>query len=273
MRLLKPRILAAAAFAVIMAFFVAGEALANLTISPLRFVFEHKVRSHSLLVMNNDAKPHTYRLGWKLMKMDENGQYHDIPPGEAGTYSVPRMVDFSPRQVTLAGGGRQQVRLRLKRPADLPPGEYRGHLLFEEVLPKEDPAPAAAGSGQGPSLKINVALGFTVPVIVRAGDIKPAGIAFSAPRIQAGKDKQLLNMDIMHTPGKSSVYGQVLVKRKGEQVGVLSNVALYPEMEKRILNIPLTQNLPVGSDIEVSYVGDGEYKGKTFASKQVTVQQ
>lgn len=258
-------------FAGLMTLFVASQAYAHLMITPMRFVFEGKTRSHTLLLLSGDTKTRTYRLGWKLMKMDELGQYHDLPLDAAGTNSVPRMVVFSPRTVTLAGGGRQNVRLSLRKPAELPAGEYRGHLLFEDIT---DETSAGTANPENPSIKLNIKLGFTVPVIVRSGEIKPGAVAIANPKTQPGVDggAPTLQLDLSHTPGQGSVYGQVVVKSSDEKIGIMSNVALYPEMSKRTVNVPLTRPLSSGSSVMVSYEGDGEFKGKTLAQKQVIIQ-
>ncbi len=258
-----------AACAVLLGLLAAGQSFAHLIISPMRFVFEDKTRRHTLMMMNTDSKTHTFRLGWKLMKMDEQGQYQDLPPDDSNAFSVPKMVVFSPRQVTLASNGRQNVNLALRRPADLPPGEYRGHLLFDE-LPEDEELGA---TGESPSVKVKVVLGFTVPVIVRSGDIAQGEVTIGTPQLTSQDNTSLLKLDIGHTPGVGSVYGQVIVKAADEQVGILNNVAIYPEMSKRTVNVPLTRPISPGASVVVSYVGDGEYKGKTLATKQTTVTQ
>lgn len=267
---MKSRRFLAAAFALVFLAILAGQASAHIIITPLRFVFENKTRSHTLLVMNGDSKPHTYRLGWKLMKMDDKGQYHDLPMEDGNPYSVPNMVIFSPRQVTLAPGARQNVRLALRRPADLPPGEYRGHLMFSELLPEDAPK---GDTPQGPAIALKLKIGVTVPVIVRSGEIKTGDIALGTPRVETEEGgRQALRLDLSHAPGHGSVYGQVLVKTDAnEEIGVLNNVALYPEMDKRSVSIPLTRPVAAGTTVQVSYEGAGEYKGQTFAKTKATV--
>jgi hypothetical protein len=118
------------------------------------------------------------------------------------------MLVFSPRQVTLAPGASQTVRVMVRRPASLAPGEYRSHLLFEK-----QPDPGAAGSveAQGQQqigIVLNVLVGASIPVIVREGETG-ASIALSHLALQRGADgRQLLALQ-MERSGNRSVYGDL----------------------------------------------------------------
>jgi P pilus assembly chaperone PapD len=258
-----------AAFALFV-LFAAGQASAHVIISPQRFVFEDRVRSHTVLLINGDTKKHTFRLGWRVMKMDETGQYERTKkPDPNDPFGVDKMVVFTPRQVTLEGGAKQSVRLSLRAPANLPPGEYRAHLLFDELADEDQ----ATHQGEGQSLNIKLQVSVTVPVIVRAGALKNDAVTIDAPKLVQQGETPTLRLDLGHPPGQRSVYGLVTVKTQDStRVGLLTNVAIYPEMSKRIVHVPLTHPLPAGTTVTVSYEGDGEYKGQVLATKQVTVQ-
>ena len=48
------------------------------------------------------------------------------------------MIRYAPRRVTVPPGGSQQIRILLRRPRDLEPGEYRSHLwIVTEQAAKE----------------------------------------------------------------------------------------------------------------------------------------
>lgn len=250
--------------------FAAGSASAHLIISPQRFVFEDRVRSQTIMLLNDDTAAHTYRLTWKMMKMDEQGVYHDMPLDSSDAHSVPQMVVYSPRQVTLGPGVRQTVRMSLRAPADLPKGEYRAHLSFEQV--PDEPAPATGDKkSEGQNIQLKVTVSVTVPVIVRAGDMDAGDVSIAEPRLKANNNRPpSLALDLVHTPGQSSAYGVIKVKiGSSEQIGLLSNVALYPEQSKRSVLVPLTKPIPPGTPITVTFEGDGEYKGRTFVQQQV----
>lgn len=259
----RPKVIAALLFMLLM---LAGQAQAHLIVTPLRVVFENRMRSESLLLMNTDNRPHTYRLGWKLMRMEESGQYVDVPMDSADPYGVQNMVVFAPRQVTLVPNGRQNIRLSLRRPADLPPGEYRAHLLFSEV--PEDPKDARNDKDMGFSLQVTV--GVSIPVIVRNG-VAGGAVVLSNPSLERAEGSQSLRVDLNHAKGAGSVYGRVVVFSGDRQVGIVNNVALYPEMGKRVVTVPLSAEIPAGSSVRIAYEGGAEYAGRTLSEKNITI--
>src|SRR3546814_5860625 len=65
------------------------------------------------------------------------------------------MVVCSPRRVTLPPNQPQVVRVGVRVPARLPPGEYRAHMLFRAV---PDVVPAVAGEAKPASTGVSIAL-------------------------------------------------------------------------------------------------------------------
>jgi P pilus assembly chaperone PapD len=121
-------------------------ARADLTITPWRVVFGPRDRSAVVDLLNITDHTNTYRMGWMIMKATANGHYELVPAtkeSDKDPHSVENMIIFSPRQVTIEPHGEQTLRLSLRRPADLPPGEYRAHLsmtrLAKHETPKQDP--------------------------------------------------------------------------------------------------------------------------------------
>src|SRR3546814_12247408 len=85
------------------------------------------------------------------------------------------VVVFSQRRVTLPPSQPQVVRVGVRVPEGLPPGEYRAHMLFRAV-PDVVPAVAAEAkpAGAGVSIALTPIYGITIPVIVRVGDLGAA---------------------------------------------------------------------------------------------------
>jgi P pilus assembly chaperone PapD len=253
-----------------MILFMAGSSFAGLMIVPQRIVMDTKTRSTVVLLMNTDSTPHTYRLGWKMMTMDEAGKYHPVPIDEKDPHALPNMIVFSPRQITLAGNGRQNVRLSLRLPSDLPAGEYRAHLQFN-AMPDEEPGQDEKKE-KGVSFGLRFLVGTSIPVIVRTGGAT-GEVKISAASLQAASDGQppALHLELAHTAGANSVYGRLLVFLQKDQIGIVNNVALYPEQAKRGLTISLTTPPPPGSTVRIVYEGAGEYAGKTLAEQSLTI--
>ena len=109
--------------------------LAQLSVSPKRVIFEGRERSQELLLLNTGDTSKTYRIHFKQLLMTEQGGFAAV---ESPAFSASQAVRFSPRQVTLAPGSSQTVRLLLRKPKGFADGEYRSHLTFSE-LPDDSP--------------------------------------------------------------------------------------------------------------------------------------
>lgn len=254
-----------------------GSARADLTITPIRVVFEGRDRSATIELINLTDRTNTYRLKWLEMKMGKSGRFELGPADEDSPYSFTKMVLFTPRQVTIEPRGHQTIRLSLRRPADLPPGEYRAHLSMIRLARQgpEKPDPNAKDL----SMEMKVNLGFSVPVIVRSGDDRDLKISLISPKLGLTPDKvapkPLLNIDVHRETGKFSTYGTVHVywtPKKGseKEIGVAGNVALYPELDTRTINVPLKEN-PTDGSLRIVYRGKYESEGKTWAEKSFPI--
>lgn len=253
---------------------------ANLLVSPLRVVFEGRDRSSVITLINTSDETKTYRLGWKLLKMDQNGSYVDVDQFidvNGVNRSAEEMVRFSPRQVTIEPQGRQRVRLSLRRPADLAPGEYRAHLNLTELY--QDPSVDDDRSVQGAEILIQVNLSFSIPVVVREGKAMPK-VEITSPQFMTVEtptgNKPQLVVSLKGDQNMYSSYGRILVfwqpPSGGErQIGLLNNVALYPENAQRWISVDVDQ-FPQGGTLRVMYEGENEYEGVVFDNRAFPLQ-
>jgi P pilus assembly chaperone PapD len=229
------------------------EALADLMLNPTRVVFDKNVRSAQLDLINNGTETATYRITFVNRRMSETGQFSevDVPlPGELFSESL---VRFSPRQVTLAPGAAQTVRVLLRKPADLPPGEYRSHLLFQRVADGEDSAVKNPDSARGNELDIRLKalVSVSVPVIVRHGETTVSAEVEALALQKGAAGEPVLALEL-HRKGSRSLYGDVIVTfapRGATQVGVgrVNGVAVYSPNALRSAKILLQP--PRGIDL------------------------
>ena len=200
-----------ASFPILLGWLLAAPpAMADLMLHPTRLVFEKNQRAAQVELINNGSESATYRISLVNRRMGEDGEFIAITAPGPGEQFADAMLVFSPRQVTLAPGSAQTVRVMVRRPASLANGEYRSHLLFEK-----QPEPGAASSveaqGQGQQqigIVLNVLLGASIPVIVRQGDTS-ATVALSHLALQRTADGHpALALQIDRT-GTRSVYGDL----------------------------------------------------------------
>jgi fimbrial chaperone protein len=252
------------------------DAQADLAITPWRVVFQTRDRSASVQLLNLTDHTNTYRMGWMIMKATAEGKYEMVMKVDnKDPHSVANMVFFSPRQVTIEPHGQQVIRLSLRRPADLPPGEYRAHMTMTRLTKQE--TPQQDSNAKGIELALNVNLGFSIPIIVRQGEDRDLKISLSNPELKIQGKQTVLKLDINRDAGKFSSYGTIHIfwqmpKGKEQEVGTLTNIALYPELKTRHIAVPLTakENITTGK-IRVVYEGKYESEGKTWAEKTFPV--
>lgn len=227
--------------------------LGDLMIAPTRIVLEGSRRVAEVLLVNVGDVRGTYRISLVDYSMDEQGSLTELAEGE-GEKSASPIVRFSPRQVTLEPSYSQTIRIQLRKPADLPPGEYRSHLLFRSVPAAEalEAAPEQPADSQGLTIRLTPVFGISIPLIVRHGQGTSAA-ALTGARLESG-ERPVLRIRIGRD-GTRSVFGSLVVRHRpagggAEQVvGILDGVAVYPPLDYREIAIPLDPNISLGSGI------------------------
>jgi len=254
---------------------VAQEANAQLLISPLRVVFEGRDRAATVIVTNQSNQAATYRIEWQEKIATPEGQYTDIAEATPEMRISSPYIRFSPRQVTLAPGEQQQVRLALRRPADLPTGEYRSHLAFVVIDERQRRAARQSGGG-GSAIQVFMNLGFAIPIVVRHGPGRPAvslaGAELSVDELnRLGLKVQLNQEGDFSTYGRLRVYWRQAQNTPESEIGLLQNVAVYPDVESRLATVLLNQQqLPPGI-LRIAFQGADEYAGRTWIDQSFQI--
>lgn len=237
-----------ASFAVLAALLLLPQAaLADLMLAPTRVVFEPNQRSTQVDLINNGAEPATYRISLVNRRMGEDGEMQAAETPAAGELFATSLVQFSPRQVTLQPGTSQIVRVMVRKPADLAPGEYRSHLQFQRMPEARGAASVETQAGQpgGIGITITALVGASIPVIVRH-EATSASVSLSHLEIQAppapGAAPTLAFQ--FERSGNRSVYGDIAVSfapRGGSEqvVARAAGVAIYTPNVRRRSKLPL----------------------------------
>ena len=243
-------------------------ALGQLMVSPTRVVFEGSERSKQINLINNGAETARYRISLVRRNMNSDGKIVAVNEDEPGMYSD-EMVRFSPRQVTLAPGQSQTVRLMLRKKSGTTDGEYRSHMMFQS-LPDSSASDVNNISSEGAkslSIELIPVVGITIPVIVRQGELSAeASLSeFEIKQSNTVKAQPVLSMKINRT-GNKSTYGDFRVDftpAGGSPVviGQLNGVAVYTSTDSRTLEIKL--QAPEGTvlsngELHITYLKPGE---------------
>jgi P pilus assembly chaperone PapD len=219
---------------------------AELMLFPKRIVFEDKQRAAQVELVNNGTEPATYRISLKNRRMNESGALSVIDSPGPGDMFADSMLHFSPHEVRLEPGASQTIRVLLRKPEDLAPGEYRSHLQFDK-----QPEVTAANSIEGPKgkskeigISLTMLLGASIPVIVRHGEVS-ATVALSQMELQGAANGQPALLSVfLERAGNKSVYGDLEVfftpQGGSEQTLAKANgVAVYVPTPRRRVELPL----------------------------------
>lgn len=262
-----------AAFALAAALMLLPQAaLANLMLYPTRLVFDKNQRAAQVDLINNGTEPATYRISVVNRRMSETGELVAIDAPRQGELFATEMVQFSPRQVTLQPGTSQTVRVVIRRPAELAPGEYRSHLHFEKLPDARGATSVEAGGNEKEiGIVLTALVGASIPVIVRQ-DVGPASVGLSHLVLRQTQPQPVLALQFDRS-GDSSVYGDLAVsftpQGGAEQaVGRAAGIAVYSPNALRRASLALQPppNLPLArGTLRATYRARPEAGGAVLA--------
>lgn len=255
---------------------------AGLMLYPTRIVFDKNVRAAQLELINNGTDTATYRISLVNRRMGDSGEFTPADIAAPGEPFADDLLRFSPRQITLAPGVAQTVRIMLRKPAGLPVGEYRSHLQFDK-LPEAKGGTSIEAQGSADGKDIGIALtaliGVSVPVIVRHGDTSASvGLSHLALPAPGPDHVQFLALQLDRS-GNRSVYGDLIVgftPQGGAEriIGKAGGVALYAANALRRAKLVLQPAAGVSlthGRLRVIYSEPAEAGGKVLAEAFLTL--
>lgn len=255
--------------------FAPAYAAGDLLVAPTRIVLDG-ARGTEVILSNTGSEAATYRISLELRRMNANGRLEDIEQTLANDIEKAAIetIRFAPKRVTLQPDQPQSIRIGVQdlSSGPLPDGEYRAHLLFR-AIPKTPDASQAVPSSGGVSIQLTPIYGITIPVIVRKGKLS-ATAAMANAVMGRDADGPALQFDLSRK-GTKSVFGEVYVTQPGnpEPVLVVKGIAIYPEIEKRIVSIPVNAEIAakLRGPVKISYREALEAGGATIAEIQTVL--
>lgn len=231
--------------------------LSSVEIYPHKIIFEPGQRSAEVLLINSDDVAYTYRMGWNQLYYSKDGSITADP--DVKTAPASNMFRYAPRQVILQPGESQSIRVMVRRPKDLKDGEYRSHMLFQQqaavpTLKELKQQADQQSSEKGFQMKLYVALGMTIPVIVRQGQGE-AVVTLSDVKISKdivnGKPSYKLDL-ILSREGEYS--SRIYIDVEGEYNKYLSEISypLYTDSSNYHFSVPLPDSVSDESKLKVT---------------------
>lgn len=253
-------------------------AAADLMLHPTRLVFEKNQRAAQLDLINNGQETATYRISLVNRRMSETGEFSGVDTPAPNEQFADGMLRYSPRQVTLAPGAGQVVRVMLRKPAGLAPGEYRSHLMFERV-PKARAQTSIEDRSSDSELEIKLTplIGVSIPLIIRHGETS-AVATISNVELQHPADGQpAMVVFELRRSGNRSIYGDLAVtftpdNGAEQRVAGAGGVAVYTPNPLRRIKMQLQSGIaPAHGTLRIVYRGRPEEGGKVLAEAVIQI--
>lgn len=250
-------------------------AYADLMISPMRIALGEQERAAEVVIINSGNTLRKYRIEWRQLAALPEGGYRELTEIEKQRFSgLDRVIRISPKQVSLAPGQRQSIKLQLRNTGSFKNGEYRSHLAFV-ALPKDEKDNVV---NRNPSIQLNVLMSYTMPVVFRTG---PVVVNPSITNISLVYTKQTdetsIKVDLFHND-LFSTHGRLVASwtpKNGttRQVGLLNNYNFYPEIKSATTQFPWKDFKLEPGTLEVRYEGQAEFSGLLLGQKTLTITQ
>lgn len=272
MKMLPVKILQLIIFVAVMQIFTAQ---ASLLISPMSITFSDRDRSAQVVLINTSTSTRNYRVQWVQKEAVQGGGYRALAEEEYKNFSLAStMLRVSPKQVKLAPGERQIIKIAVRKPKELTDGDYRSHLQFTALAAQSD-VPKDAEPG---SIQLKVLLNYSIPIIVRKGpekyDVTIDNVKIE-PREKGAKGAKadivvtISRLGPTTTHGNIKAYWQAKGSPKETVIGILNNARLYSELSQSHYTLYWQGegSVPKSGTLRVVYSGDKEFRGKVFAEK------
>lgn len=261
--------------------------MGDVNIFPKRIVLHGRDRIATVGLFNRAAAQGNYEIVLSDMMMTPAGNIVDFAGVEdeaarARVKTASAMLRWSPRKITLLSNEAQTIRIMVRPPADLPPGEYRAHFSAIQV-----PADALGGysiedaTGQrktdGIGVRIVPRFGVAIPVIVRVGETTlKVGLRDLAVK-SLDKGRRAVAFTITRS-GTRSAFGDLTVTAPGSSkpIALIKGIGVYPEVDSRPVNVPIDPAAPAsayasGSKLTVTYTDDDFRPGEILARQDFVV--
>ncbi len=214
---------------------LAGGSRADVSVAPTVLVFDGEAGTKAITVKNTGTKEQVYRVSLHNFRMLPDG--HMVPaenPGEDEHFAT-GMVRYSPRELVLEPGGSEVVRFQV---AALRPGEYRTHVLVQQVPDVAALQTSPFRHDDSVSMDLQAVFGVAIPLLLRQGDL-PTAVSFGKARLTALPDGTPVVAVRLERSGARSVSGALSLLHDGKEVGIWDGISIYAPTRYRDLLLPV----------------------------------
>jgi P pilus assembly chaperone PapD len=210
----------------------------GLIIAPTKLIFKPgEAKSQVLTLINGGDEEATFRITSIYKKLNTDGSFSEIPVKEAEN-PLGNFLRFSPRQVTIAAGKSQTVRVMLRSASRFKEKEFAGRLLFRAIPDIKESTVTSDSESKEAGFILTALYGVSIPVLYW-----PEGVTASTTYTNLTKEivgnKVNISLDLIREGTKSS-YQDISVSWKNPDGKIIFLSALkgaavyYPQTQRQI---------------------------------------
>ena len=226
-------------------------------ITPTRVLFEGRTRTATVRLINPNSYEQAYKISLVTIRMDAYGNKKEVATPTETEQAVQSMIRYSPRRATIPPDGWQTIRLMVRKPQDLPEGEYRTQLKVEP-LPREKKIQQA--DSDRISIKIDIVFHVSIPVIIRHGQTR-AEVIPRMPELVDRNGKPFLETRL-DRKGNASIFADVKAflapgTDNGSRtlISEIKGISIYTQNDHQVIYLPVDSPDPLAGrslDIEIT---------------------
>jgi hypothetical protein len=247
---------------------------------PTRVIMENSDRFTTVVIKNVGNATGNFSVDMIDMEMKEDGLVVPLEEGKADAYSAIPYLRVAPRSITLKPGETQNVRVMLRKPETLAPGEYRSHMRVkldnDNVEGTEENEEKPVKEAQI-SVKANLVL--IIPVIVRHGETTMS-VKIDSPKLaHDAHGKPQLDLALLLEGTRSSmgdfVISYMASDNKSQVIKNFPGVPVYRSVARRQVSIPM-DDIPAGVNLstgklDIVYQAQEKEGGKKLAEAEMSL--
>ncbi len=214
-----------------------------LMLSPVRIIFTDRQRVANVKISNPTDEAITYAISLITMRKNQEGKLQLVELETEEEKMTREMIRYSPRRATIQPGERQVVKLMVRKPKDLPVGEYQTRL---QISPLQTLLPNSQEEESKEKFVIDVLVSSSFPVIIQHGNLSstvtPQNISIKTfPGTPSGMAAEIT----LNKTGSGSAFGNVFLyyttnnKDTLRKIGQALDLAIYLPQNKQTATIPL----------------------------------
>lgn len=255
--------------------FSLAHAAPGIMLEPLRIEVPDGQRYAKVTILNqSDIDPVAYNISTLPLRMKEDGSLFEPEVPTKREVLTSSMVRFSPRTAKLEPSGRQSVRIAIRKPPNLPDGEYMTYMRVGPIDTPESVAPKKALPAKASSMTIEMKVGMRIPIIIYQG-ASTTKSSVSAVRVRrTSNGTPFIDLKLDRTGNRSSYVGTSVYSINNGQKKLIASkmrTVTYFPLTSRTLSLPINDPEFKGGTVLVELNDFNDKEKKIIDSKEFPV--